>query len=66
MDVYIGLDVSLASTAICVLDKKGKIVTEARVASAPKSLVAFMRELPHGIAAIVLEAGPCPTGCTRG
>ena len=25
MDVYIGLDVSLASTAVCVLDKKGKI-----------------------------------------
>ena len=30
MDVYIGLDVSLASTAICVLGEKGKIVTEAR------------------------------------
>ena len=58
MDVYIGLDVSLASTAICVLGEKGKIVTEARVASAPESLVSFMRELPHGIAAIGLEAGP--------
>ena len=58
MDVYIGLDVSLASTAICVLDEKGKIVTEAQVASAPDSLVAFMRELPDGIVAIGLEAGP--------
>ena len=58
MDVYIGLDVSLASTAIWVLGEKGKIVTEARVASAPESLVSFMRELPHGIAAIGLEAGP--------
>ena len=45
MDVYIGLDVSLASTAICVLGEKGKIVTEAQVASAPDSLVAFMHEL---------------------
>ncbi len=58
MDVYIGLDVSLASTAICVLGEKGKIVTEAQVASAPDSLVAFMSELPYGIAAIGLEAGP--------
>ncbi|MCY4497378.1 MAG: transposase, partial [Rhodospirillaceae bacterium] len=58
MDVYIGLDVSLASTAICVLGEKGKMVTEARVASAPESLVSFMRELPHGIASIGLEAGP--------
>ena len=58
MDVFIGLDVSLASTAICVLGEKGKIVTEAQVAGAPESLVAFMRKLPHGIAAIGLEAGP--------
>ena len=34
------------------------MVTEAQVASAPESLVAFMRELPHEIAAIGLEAGP--------
>ncbi len=58
MEVYIGLDVSLASTAICVLGEKGKLVTEARVASAPESLVSFMRELPYRIAAIGLEAGP--------
>ena len=58
MEVYIGLDVSLASTAVCVLGEKGKVVTEARVASAPESLVSFMRELPYGIAAIGLEAGP--------
>ena len=58
MDVYIGLDVSLASTAICVLGEKGVILTEAQVASAPDSLVAFMSELPHEIAAIGLEAGP--------
>ena len=48
MDVFIGLDVSLASTAICVLGEKGKIVTEAQVASAPESLVAFMRKLSIG------------------
>ena len=58
MEVYIGLDVSLASTAICVLGEKGEIVSEAQVASAPESLVSFMCELPHGIAAIGLEAGP--------
>ena len=58
MDVYIGPDVSLASTAVCVLDEKGKIVTEAQVASTPEALNSFMRELPHEIAAIGLEAGP--------
>ena len=58
MDVYIGLDISLASTTICVIGEKGKIVTEAQVASTPDALVAFMGELPHEIAAIGLEAGP--------
>ena len=58
MDVFIGLDVSLASTAICVLDEKGKILTEARVASAPEALVAFLRKLAHRIATVGLEAGP--------
>ena len=58
MEIYIGLDVSLATTAICVLGEKGKIVTEAQVDSAPDSLVAFLHELPHDIAAIGLEAGP--------
>ena len=58
MDVYIGLDVSLANTAVCVLDEKGKIVMEAQVASEPEVLVAFLRRLPHEIAAIGLEAGP--------
>ena len=52
MEVYIGLVVSLASTAICVLGERGKMVTEALVASAPGSLVSFMRELPQGISAL--------------
>ena len=58
MEVFVGVDVSLASTAICVLGEKGKIVSEARVASAAKPLVAFMHKPPYGIAAIGLEAGP--------
>jgi len=33
-------------------------VTEAQVGSAPDALASFLRELPHGIAAIGLEAGP--------
>ena len=55
MDVHIGLNVSLASMAICILGEKGKIVTEAQVVSTPEALVAFMGRLPHPhqIAALV-------------
>ena len=58
MEVYIGVDVSLASTAVCVLGERGTIMAEARVASAPAALVSFMQQVPYGIAAIGLEAGP--------
>ena len=33
MDVYVGLDVSLSSTTVCVLDEKGKVATEAQIAA---------------------------------
>ena len=68
MEVYIGLDVSLASTAVCVLGEKGKKETEAQaqVASAPDALVSFLCELPHGIVAIGLEAGPLSNWLHKG
>ena len=66
MDVCIGLDVSLASTAICVLGEEGEIITEARVPRAPEPLASFMRDLRHGIAAMGLEAGPLSQWHHRG
>ena len=39
---YVGLDVSLKSTAICVVDAKGKIVREGVVASDPEAIAAFI------------------------
>ncbi len=45
MDVHIGLDVSPASMAVCVLDEKGKIAIEAQVASTPEATT------PRGAAA---------------
>ena len=58
MDVYIGLDVSLASTAICVVSKDGKIVKETTADSEPEALVAVIGDIPHQVVGIGLEAGP--------
>ncbi len=58
MDVYIGLDVSLASTAICVVGAQGKIVKETTSASEPEDLVAALKAIPGDIVAVGLEAGP--------
>ena len=58
MDVYIGLDVSLASTAICVMSAQGKIVKETTAASEPEDLVATLKAMPAYVVAVGLEAGP--------
>ncbi len=58
MNVFIGLDLSLKDTAVCVLTEKGDILKEAKVASEPADLVAFVHELGCQIGSIGLEAGP--------
>lgn len=58
MKLFVGLDVSLAKVAICVVSEHGKISREAEVACEPDPLVRWPRDLDGSIAAIGLEAGP--------
>lgn len=58
MKLFVGLDVSLAKTAVCVLTEHGKIVREVDVASEPEPLITLLRDLDGMIEAIGLEAGP--------
>lgn len=58
MKVYIGLDVSLASTAICVVSAQGKIVKETTAASEPENLIVALKAMPGDVVAVGLEAGP--------
>ena len=66
MKLFVGLDVSLAKTAICVISEHGKIMKEAQVASEPEELVRWAREQEGTIAAIGLEAGPLSQWLHRG
>ena len=43
MDIYIGLDVSLASTAVCVLSSHGKVVKEITALIEPDDLERALR-----------------------
>jgi len=45
MEWFIGIDVSLEQSSVCVLDAGGKIMREAKIASEPEALVAFCRAL---------------------
>ena len=39
MEHYVGIDVSLERSSVCVVDATGKIVREAKVTSEPEALV---------------------------
>ncbi len=43
---YVGLDVSVARTAVCIMDAAGQVVREQSVASTPEAIAAAM-VLPH-------------------
>jgi transposase len=58
MEHYAGIDVSLESASLCVVDANGRIVREAKVASEPEVLIGWFAGLGLAVARIGLEAGP--------
>lgn len=58
MDHYAGIDVSLESASVCVVDGSGKIVREGNVASEPEALIGWFGAIGLSLARIGLEAGP--------
>src|SRR5882724_8966804 len=58
MEYYAGIDVSLESASLCVVDATGRIVREAKVASEPETLIEWFRSLGIAVTRIGLEAGP--------
>jgi transposase len=52
MRLFVGLDVSLEKTALCVLNDHGKIVKETQIASEPEVLARWIGEYPGSIVAV--------------
>ena len=58
MTSYVGLDVSLKSTSICVVDAEGLIVIEDSVASTPGDITDFLDNNAPDVQRVGLESGP--------
>jgi transposase len=61
MEHYVGLDVSLKLTAICIVDQTGKIEREGVVASDPETIAAFIKSHAPHVARVGLETGATST-----
>ena len=58
MEHYAGIDVSLESASLGVVDATGRIIREAKVASEPEVLIGWFHSLGLEVTRIGLEAGP--------
>ena len=61
MEHYVGLDVSLKQTSICVVNQVGSVVREGVVGSEPEAIATFVRSQAPGVVRIGLETGPTAT-----
>jgi transposase len=61
MEYYVGLDVSLKLTAICVVDQTGSVVREGVVDSDPETIAEFVASNAQSVVRIGLETGPTAT-----
>jgi hypothetical protein len=60
MEHYVGIDVSLELSSLCVVDATGRMIREIKVRSEPEVLAAFLSCLGVSVTRAGLEAGPLP------
>jgi transposase len=61
MEHYVGLDVSLKQTSICVVNQAGSVLREGVVDSDPDAIGAFVKSNAPGVVRVGLETGPTAT-----
>jgi transposase len=55
---FVGLDVSVKETAVCVVDEAGKVVLEQKVATEPDDIITLLKSTGVDYGRVGIEAGP--------
>ena len=58
MGVFAALDVSQEKTAICIVDDRGAIQAEGKVATCPQAIAHWLKRWSHELEKIGMETGP--------
>jgi transposase len=58
MGYFVGLDVSVKETAVCVVDDAGKVVREHKVPTEPDDIVRLLVSISVDYGRVGIEAGP--------
>ena len=58
MSNYVGLDVSLDQTSLCIIDAAGRIVRETKLDTDPDAIAEYLAQAALVVERIGLEAGP--------
>jgi transposase len=58
MGYFVGLDVSVKETSVCVVDDAGKVILEQKVPTEPADIIALLTSLGVSFCRIGIEAGP--------
>ena len=58
MTLFVGLDVSVKETAVCIVDDAGKVVREQKVPTEPDDIVRLLASIGEDYGRVGIEAGP--------
>jgi transposase len=57
VEQYVGLDVSMEETSVCIIDKNGAVIFEGEVPSQPEAIAELLRQRAANAARVAFEAG---------
>ena len=63
---FVGLDVSVKETAVCVVDAVGEVVLERKVPTEPEDIVALLTSIGEAYGRVGIEAGPLSQWLVKG